>query len=111
MRPRFSVLTQVLAVVFAIAGLGAAMSGLSTRGADQVILLLLAIPFILVGVGMWIEDLRAWWAGLIMCAISVLASLIARLGLGWMPWLAFLTMFFVSAKQGNSDQGAKTHQA
>jgi hypothetical protein len=108
--PRFSILTQALAVVFVITGLGAALSGLSTRGADRIILLALATPFVLVGTGIWIEDLRAWWAGLIICAISVLASLIARLGQGWIPWLAFLTMFFVSAKQGRSDQAAKTHQ-
>ena len=44
-RPRFSILTQVLAFVFVIAGLGAALSGLSTRGADRIILLALAILF------------------------------------------------------------------
>ncbi len=108
MRPRFGRLTQVLSAVFVLAGLGACIAGLSsghqtTPGSafNGPILLTLGVTYLLVGVGLWLEYIWAWWAGLALTSVVVTVDL-AR-GVfdgGLVVWTIFLMLFAASAAQG-----------
>jgi hypothetical protein len=112
MRPRFGRLTQVLAAVFVLTGVGAGIVGLNSGrqttpgSADNgLILLVLGAAYALVGVGLWIESISAWWAGLALTSFVVIVDLI--LGIhdgGLVLWSAFLVLFVISAAQGRRSQ-------
>lgn len=106
MRPKFGFFTQVLSVVFIVAGVGAAQAGLHSgdQGNDKLVLWLLAFGFLLVGVSLWMEYLWAWWVGLATTVFTVVMDLL--LGLpdgGWIVWSAFLVAFVISGVQGRSE--------
>ena len=108
MRPRFGALTQVLAAVFLITGLGAAWAVLHAgdqvthgHGSDRLILVALAISYVLVGIGLWTELLWAWWVGFALTFLTV--GLSVPLGTpegGWIPWSVLLVVFTITAVQG-----------
>ena len=108
MRPRFSVLTQIAAGVFIIAGLGAGFAFLSaghqtTPGHtyDRIMLLVLAVGFALEGVGLLMESLWAWWSGAAIAAITVVAGRALGLEYGALvPWALVLGLLAASAVQG-----------
>jgi hypothetical protein len=120
MRPRFGVLTRGLALAFALAGFGAAFLALHTghqttpgHGSDpRLILFSLAAVFLAVAAGLWIEALWAWWTGLAIASATVALDLAMLHDGGWMPWLAILAAFGVTAVQGIKDRSqapASTH--
>jgi hypothetical protein len=108
MRPRFSRLTQVLAVIFLVTGVGAGLVGLNSGSqttpgtADNgLILVVLGAAYLLVGIGLWIEYTWAWWAGLALTSIVVVMDL--ALGIhdgGLAVWSVLLALFVASAVQG-----------
>jgi hypothetical protein len=106
MTPRFGGITQVLGGAFLVAGLGAAWSGLDgSHGADQLLLLALCVPFLAIGLGLWLEAPLAWWAGLTVAALTVVADLTLRLpDGGWPVWAVFVCLFACSAVQGFQDR-------
>ena len=106
MRPKFGFFTQVLSVVFIVAGVGAAQAGLHSgdQGNDKLIFWLLAIGFLLVGVSLWTEYLWAWWVGLATTVFTVLMDLLLDLpDGGWIVWSFFLIAFVISGVQGRSE--------
>jgi hypothetical protein len=112
MRPTFGRPTQVLAGVFILAGLGATIAGLSSghqttpgTAGNGLILLALGAIYLVVGAGIWIENLWAWWLGLAAASIVVVADLIRGVhDGGLLLWSAFLVLFIVSAVQGRGHQ-------
>jgi hypothetical protein len=112
MRPRFGALTQALAVIFILAGLGAAYAGLNSghqtapgHGNDQAILFALAVGYLVVGVSLWMQYLWAWWAGLILTTVVVVMDAVLKApDRGWMIWSGFLVAFAMSAIQGWRDE-------
>jgi hypothetical protein len=77
-RPRFGRVTQVLSVVFMLAGLDAAVVGVNSGhqttpgSADNgLILITLGAAYLLVGAGLWMEYVWAWWIGLTLTSIVV----------------------------------------
>jgi hypothetical protein len=110
MRPRFGFLTEMLSVVFVIAGVGAAQAGFHSgdQGSDKLILWLLAIGFLLVGVGLWMEYLWAWWVGLVTTLFTVVTDLLLDLpDGGWVLWSGFLIAFVITGAQGWT--GSRSH--
>ncbi len=111
MRPRFGVLTRLLAVVFVLAGLGAGHAALFSghqstpgHGSDQMILVVLAIGFLVVGISLWAEYLWAWWAGVAITSFTVVLDLALKApDRGWVLWSGFLVAFAISALQGRRD--------
>ena len=93
MQPRFGIVTRVIAAVFALAGIGAAIAMLGVGDAsDRLILLLLAVGFLVLALGLWSESVWAWWAGAAVVVLTVLLSRVldtreARASSGWPPWL------------------------
>ena len=65
---------------------------------------MLAAAFLGVAFGLWIEALWAWWAGLAIAGATVILDLVLVRDLDWVPWLAFLVAFAVSAGQGLRDE-------
>ena len=104
MRPRFGFLTRAVATFFAVAGLGAALAALHASGTDVLVLILLAAGFLAVACGLWIDAVPAWWAGLAISAVTVVLDLLVLHDTGWIPWLAILFAFAVSAAQGLRDR-------
>ncbi len=108
MRPRFSTITRVLSVVFLLAGMGAGWAALAAgnqvtpgHGDDRVILVVLAVGYLVVGVGLWAELVWAWWAGVSIAAVTVVLSLVSHApDAGWALWLVFLVLFAVTGVQG-----------
>jgi hypothetical protein len=117
MRPRFGALTQVLAVVFLVAGIGAGFAALGSGhqtvagvGGSRLILVALAIGYLVVGVGIWMESLWAWWAGVAATLfVVVMDPLLGSPDHGWIIWSAFLFGFAVSAAQGWRDRSRERH--
>jgi hypothetical protein len=111
-RPRFGTLTRILSAVFFIAGVGAAFAALSsghqiTPGArwDDPILLGLALGYAVVGIGLLIERVWAWWAGAAIAAFTVVMSLaLGSPDTGWVLWVVFLVLFGVTGAQGRRDR-------
>jgi hypothetical protein len=107
MRPHFGKVTRVLAVIFVITGVGAGSVGLNSghqttpgSGSNGPILIALGIAYLLVGAGIWIESVWAWWAGIVLTSIVVVMDLV--LGIhdgGLVLWSVFLALFAVSAVQ------------
>jgi hypothetical protein len=103
MRPKFGFLTRMLAVVFIVAGVGAAEAGLHSgdQGNDKLLLWLLGIGFVVVGVGLWMEYLWAWWVGLATTLFTVVMDLFLHLpDGGWVLWSGFLIAFLISGVRG-----------
>jgi hypothetical protein len=107
-RPRFSVLTQIAAVVFIIAGLGAGYAVLTAghqttpgHDYDRIILFALALGFVAEGAGLFLESVWAWWSGVAIAAITVVAgrSLGHEYG-ALIPWALVLCLLAASAVQG-----------
>jgi hypothetical protein len=111
MRPKFGFFTRMLSVVLVVAGVGAAQAGLHSgdQGNDKLILWLLAIGFLLLGVGLWAEYLWAWWVGLATTLFTVVMDLLLDLpDGGWVLWSAFLIAFVISGVQGRAGPGSPT---
>ncbi len=116
MRPRFGRLTQVLAGVFVLTGVGAGLVGLNSGrqttpgSADNgLILLVLGAAYALVGVGLGIEYIWAWWAGLALTSFVVIVDLILGIHNGGLVlWSAFLVLFVISAAQGRRSQTSQS---
>ena len=77
MRPKFGFLTRMLAVVFIVAGVGAAEAGFHSgeQGNDKLLLWLLGIGFLVVGAGLGFDYLWAWWVGLATTLFTVVMIL------------------------------------
>ena len=106
MQPRFGIVTRVIAAVFALAGIGAAMAILGTGDAsDGLVLLLLAAGFLVLAVGLWAESTWAWWAGAAVVVLTVLLSRVLNVpGGAGLVWLGTVVGFVVSGFQGWRDQ-------
>lgn len=114
MQPRFGIVTQVIAAAFALAGIGAAIAILGVGDAsDRLILLLLAVGFLVLALGLWSESVWAWWAGAAVVVLTVLLSRVLDTPRGaGLVWLATLVGFAVSGFQGWRDRvNAPTRQA
>ena len=106
MHPRFGILTQVLAAVFALAGVGAVLAVLGGAGvSDTLVFLTLAAGFLIVAVGLWTEFVWAWWAGIAVVLLTIVLSgtLSSPVGVG-LVWPATLVGFIVSGFQGWQDK-------
>jgi hypothetical protein len=116
MRPRFGRVTQVLSVVFVLAGIGAGLAGLNSGhqtspGTDDngLILLALGAAYLVVGVGLWMEYLWAWRAGLALTSIVVAVDVVrGTYDGGLVAWSVFLVLFAVSLAQGVRDRRTLT---
>jgi len=99
MRPVFGRLTRVLAVVFALAGLGAAYPAIGDSDAsNRIILAAIAIAFLGIGAGLWMEFPWAWWAGFAVTAFTVVMSLVLKApDGGGLIWPALLLVWMASA--------------
>jgi hypothetical protein len=82
MRPTFGRLTRALAVILVVTGLGATFVGMNsgsqtTPGSahDGLILLGIGAAHLIVGAGLWMEYLWAWWAGVALTSFVVLMDL------------------------------------
>ena len=113
MTPRFGTLTRILSAVFVIAGVGAAIAASSSGHQigpgrwNDTILVCLAIGYLIVGVGLLIERVWAWWLGTAVAAFTVVMSVALRSpDEGWVLWLVFLALFAVTAAQGRRDRVA-----
>ena len=114
MQPRFGSVTQVIAAAFALAGIGAAIAILGVGDAsDRLILLLLAVGFLVLALGLWSESVWAWWAGAAVVVLTVLLSRVLDTPRGaGLVWLATLVGFAVSGFQRWRDRvNAPTRQA
>lgn len=108
MRPSFGTLTRVLAAIFVITGLGAGYAALTAgdqmtagHGGDRLILTVLAISYGVIGAGLWVELVWAWWAGAAVTIVTVVMSLALHTpDGGWVVWLVFLVLFALTAVQG-----------
>jgi len=106
MRPKFGFLTRMLAVVFIVAGVGAAEAGFHSgeQGNDKLLLWGLGIGFLVVGAGLGFDYLWAWWVGLATTSFTVVMDLVlhVRDG-GWVIWSGFLILFLLSGVQGRTE--------
>jgi hypothetical protein len=113
MQPRFGVVTRVIAAVFALAGIGAAIAMLGVGDAsDRLMLLLLAAGFLVLAVGLWAESIWAWWAGAAVVVLTTLLSRVLNVPGGAGPRLAshrgWVHRFWVSGVVGQSE-GSASH--
>ena len=109
MRPKFGFFTRMLAVVFIVAGIGAAEAGFHSgdQGNDKLLLWLLGIGFLVVGAGLGFDYLWAWWVGLATTFVTVVMDLLLDLpDGGWVVWSAFLIAFVISGVQGRVRTGS-----
>jgi hypothetical protein len=106
MQPRFGIVTRVIAAVFALAGIGAAMAMLGTGDAfDRLVLFLLGAGFLVLAVGLWAESTWAWWAGAAVVVLTVLLSRVLNVpGGAGLVWLGTVVGFVVSWFQGWRDR-------
>jgi hypothetical protein len=108
MHPRFGRLTQALSIIFALAGLGACIAGLSsghqtTPGTahNGLILVALGATYLLVAIGLWVEYLWAWRVGLALTSVVVMVDLVRGVvDGGFVMWAVFMALFAASAAQG-----------
>ncbi|MGA9160523.1 MAG: hypothetical protein WB297_06620 [Actinomycetota bacterium] len=106
MQPRFGIVTRVIAAVFALAGIGAAMaiSGVGDAS-DRLVLLLLAAGFLVLAVALWAESIWAWWAGAAVVVLTIVLSCVLNVpGGAGLVWLATVVGFVVSGFQGWRDK-------
>jgi polyferredoxin len=115
MRPMFGRATQILAVLFLLAGVGALYALLASgrqvtpgHATDRPILGVLSILFLGVAGGLWIERPWAWWFGLSISALTAVADLaLDATGGGWVVWMVITLLFVVSGLtrgQGTRDE-------
>ena len=106
MTPRFGVLTRVAAGVLFITGFAAlfpAVNG-SVLG-DRLILLFLALTFMIVGAGIWIERRWAWWTGVGLAVATVVLSRVLDVPADTGPvWPGLIVLFVITAIQGSRDR-------
>jgi hypothetical protein len=105
MRPKFGFFTRMLALVFIIAGVGAAEAGLHSgdQGNDKLLLWLLGIGFLVVGAGLGFDYVWAWWVGLATTLFTVVMDLVLHApDGGWVIWSGFLILFLISGVQGRT---------
>src|SRR4051812_1396102 len=98
MRPRFGGATRVLAAVFAIAGIGAGLSMLSTgdysgSDSDRLVLLAVANVCIALAVGLFFEFAWAWWASTIISGAVAVLDLTLHADSGWIVWAVVFGAF------------------
>lgn len=105
MRPKFGFFTCMLAAVFIVAEVGAAEAGLHSgdQGNDNLLLWLLGIGFLVVGAGLGLDYLWAWWVGFAATFFTVVMDLVlhVRDG-GWVIWSGFLILFLISGVPGRT---------
>ena len=106
MRPRFGILTRISAGVFFITGFAAlfpAVNG-SVLG-DRLILLFVAVTFMIVGAGIWIERRWAWWAGVGVAVATVVLARVVDVPADTGPvWPGLIVLFVITAIQGSRDR-------
>jgi hypothetical protein len=105
MKPRFRIITRLIAAAYTLAGIGAAVAIYGVGGvANKLVLLVLAAGFLVLAVGLWSESVVAWWAGAGVVGLTILLSLVLHTpgGVG-LVWLAALIGFAVSGFQGWRD--------
>lgn len=71
------------------------------HGSDKLILVVLAMSYLIVGIGLWTELLWAWWIGFAITLVTVGVSVL--LGTpegGWVPWSVLMFGFTITAVQG-----------
>ncbi|MGZ5299223.1 MAG: hypothetical protein ACXWDU_06055 [Actinomycetota bacterium] len=104
----FGTLTRVLAAIFVISGLGAGYAALTAgdqmtagHGGDRLILTALAIGYGVIGAGLWVESVWAWWAGAAVTIVTVVMSrALDTPEAGWIVWLIFFILFAITGVQG-----------
>jgi len=103
-KPKFSKVTRSVAAVFMLAGVGALLAGVSAGTAsDGMILAGLAAGFLVIGLGVWMEYLWAWWAATGVSAFTVIMTLASRFPIGSaVIWSVVLGLLVASAVQGRS---------
>jgi hypothetical protein len=115
-RPKFGGVTQVLAAVFAIAGLGAGVAMLSAgdysgSGSDKLVLLGLANGCLALAVGLFLEYAWAWWAGTVVSGGVVALDLALRADGGWVVWTCVFGAFLVTGLQADRQPVAKARRS
>jgi hypothetical protein len=108
MKPKFGRLTQFLAAAFALTGLGSGFAALNsgsqtTPGTQDVpyVLFAIAIVTLVIGGGLFVEEVWAWWAGFSVAVVTVGGSAILRRPVGeYVVWLLFVGCFVISGVQG-----------
>ena len=106
MTPRFGVLTRIAAGVFFITGLAALIAAVNgfVLG-DRLILLFLAVTFMIVGAGIWIECRWAWWTGVGVTVATVLLARVLDVPADTGPaWPGLIVLFVITAIQGSRDR-------
>jgi hypothetical protein len=100
-KPRFGIITKVIAGAFALAGIGAGLAVFGDRSPVQVLILcLLTAAFLIVAVGMWTEFVWAWWAGASVTLLTIVMGRILKIASVGLVWPAILVGFVVSGVQG-----------
>jgi hypothetical protein len=103
MRPRFGTPTRVLAAAFVIAAIGAVQAS-SGDSFARVSLTVMALVFLSIGVGLWLEYLWAWWLAVGLTAfVAVLGPVVHEPSGGWILWAMGLALLAVSGVQGYRD--------
>jgi hypothetical protein len=105
MKPRFGIITRLIATTFAVAGIGAAVATYEVSGAgNKIVLLVLAVGFLVLAVGLWSESISAWWVGAVVVGLTVLLARVLGAPGGAGPiWIATFVGFAVSGFQGWRD--------
>ena len=106
MRPRFGVLTRIAAGVFFITGLAAFIAAVDGYVlSDRLILSFLAVAFMIVGAGIWIERRWAWWTGVGVTVATVLLARVLDVPADTGPvWPGLVVLFGITAIQGARDR-------
>jgi hypothetical protein len=114
MRPKFGFLTRMLAVVFIVAGVGAAEAGLHSgdQGNDKLLLWLLGLGFLVVGGGLGFDYVWAWWVGFATTLFTVVMDLVLHApDGGWVIWSGFLFLFLMSGQgRARTESRAERHR-
>ena len=84
---------------------------LHTGQQATLIMCVLAAAFLAVAFGLWIEALWAWGAGCAISAATVVLDMTLLHDGDWIPWLAFLIAFGVTAVQGLRDRARSETRA
>lgn len=116
MRPKFGGVTQVLAAVFAVAGLGAGAAMLSAgqysgSGSDKLVLFGLANGCLTLAVGLFLEYAWAWWTCTVISGSVVVLDLALRADGGWILWAFVFGAFLVTGLQVDPEPAAKAHRS
>jgi hypothetical protein len=100
-KPTFGTVTKVLAGIFVLSGVGAAYPALAdSDGSNRIIFGVLVVAFSVIGAGLWLESVWAWWAGFAVTAVTVVMSLVLKApDGGGFVWPAVLIVWIASAIQ------------